>query len=145
MFWFTWRDERGKRSSVSCRNLDDRAVHLIRYYSSPPFRLKLYRAVRKSRRLWSNSLTPSTQERGLDKLRTKHKWAALMLATPSSFGPGFLRISQIRVFLHSAYKFYVRVCRELIVSGREPESKQSQQPIWVGIPRNIDWATFVAK
>ena len=43
-------------------------------------------------------MTPQTQAGGLDRLRIEHYWAASMLATPSIFGPGFLRVSQIRIF-----------------------------------------------
>ena len=43
--------------SLSFRKLDDSAAHLIRYFSSAPFHLDIYRAVRKLLRLWPNSLT----------------------------------------------------------------------------------------
>ena len=48
--------------------------------------------------------TPQTQAGGLDRLRIEHKWAASMLATPSIFGPGFLRISQIANFKNVGFR-----------------------------------------
>ena len=65
-----------QKRSLRFRQSDDRAAHFIWYYSSSPFHLNRYRAVRKWRRLWPNSLIPQSQEGGLDRLRTEHKWAA---------------------------------------------------------------------
>ena len=50
-----------KRSSLRFWKSDDREARLIWYYSSPPFHLNLYQVVRKSRRLWPNSLIPQTR------------------------------------------------------------------------------------